>query len=141
MKDQTIMSEAIAKAVAEATRAMIQTMVELHQRQEVQGPKLGGPVLKQPQLNWEVADKYTEWKAFILGVRNVLSTYNAHKSEKVAMVKNWLGRKGLHYLESLTEGEKEACDTLQGLINTLAENLDPSVMRQSNPAVQKIMQI
>ena len=62
----------------------------------------------------------------------MLSTYNAHKQEKIAMVKNWLGRKGLHYLESLTEGEKQACCTLQGLIDTLAENLDHNIMRQSN---------
>ena len=34
MADQTVMNEAIAKAVAEATRAAIQTMVESHQRQE-----------------------------------------------------------------------------------------------------------
>ena len=59
MADQTAKNEAIVEAVVEATRAMIQTMVELHQRQEVQGPKLGGPALKQPQFNWEVADKYT----------------------------------------------------------------------------------
>ena len=106
MADQTVMNEVITKAVVEATRATIQTMVESHQRQEVQGPKLGGPVLKQPQFNWEAADKYTEWKAFILEVRNVLSTYNAREQEKIAMIKNWLGRKGLHYLESLTQGEK-----------------------------------
>ena len=87
MADQAVMNEAIAKAVAEATRAMIQTMVELHQIQEVQGPKLGSPALKQPQFNWEVADKYTERKAFILEVRNVLSTYNAHEQEKITMVK------------------------------------------------------
>ena len=62
--------------------------------------------MKQPQFNWEVADKYTEWKAFVLEVRNVLSTYNTHKQEKIAMDKNWLGRKGLHYLESLVEEEK-----------------------------------
>ena len=99
------MNEAITKAVAEATRATIQTMMELHQRQEVRGPTLGGPVLKQPQFNWEADDKYTEWKAFSLEVRNVLSTYNAHEQEKIAMIKNWLGRKGLHYLEGLTEGE------------------------------------
>ena len=125
MADQTVMNEAIVKAVAETTRAMIQTMVESHQRQEVQGPRLGGPALNQPQFNWEVADKYTEWKAFILEVRNMLSTYNAHEQEKIAMVKNWLGRKGLHYLESLTEGEKQACGTLQGLIDTLAEKFRP----------------
>ena len=125
MTDQRVMTEAITKAVAEATRAMIQIMVDLHQRQEIKGPKLGGPVLKQLQFNWEVADKYTEWKAFILEVRNVLSTYNACEQEKIAMVKNWLGRKGLHYLESLTEAEKQMCDTLQGLINTLAEKFRP----------------
>ena len=73
------MSEAIVKAVAEVTRIAIQTMAETQtQRSESQqGPKLGGTVLKQPQFNWEAADKYIEWKAFILEVRNVLSTYNA----------------------------------------------------------------
>ena len=129
--------EVIMKAVAKATRAVIQIMVELHQRQEVQGPKLGGPALKQPQFNWKVAEKYTESKAFVLEVMNVLSTYNACKQEKIAMVKNWLGRKGLHYLESLTEGEKQACGTLQGMIDTLAENSDPNIMRQSNPCSSK----
>ena len=44
MADQAVMNEAIAKAVVEATRAAIQTMVESHQRQEDQGPKLGDPV-------------------------------------------------------------------------------------------------
>ena len=142
MAEQTLMNEAIMKAVAEATRAAIQTMVELHQRKEVQGPKLGSPVLKQPQFNWEAADKHTEWKVFILEVRNMLSTYNTCEQEKITMVKNWLGRKGLHYLESLTEGEKQACGTLQGLIGTLAEKFRPQYKETIKiPAVQKIMQI
>ena len=46
--------------------------------------------------------------------------YNAKEQDKITMVKNWLGRKGLHYLESLTETEKHTCNTLQGLFNTLA---------------------
>ena len=41
------------------------------------------------------------------------------------MVKNWLGRKGLHCLESLTEPEKHACNTLQGLFDTLAAKFKP----------------
>ena len=81
--------------------------------------------MKQPQFNWEAANKYMEWKAFMLEVRNMLSTYNTQEQEKIAMVKNWLGRKGLHYLESLTEGKKWACNTLQGLIDTLAEKFRP----------------
>ena len=42
-------------------------------------------------------------KHFVLEVRNILSMYNAQEQDKIAMVKNWLSRKGLHYLESLTK--------------------------------------
>ena len=72
------MSEAIAKAVAEATRIAIQTMAETQAQRMLNttGPKLGGPTLKQPNFNWGATDKYTEWMAFILEVRNMLSTYN-----------------------------------------------------------------
>ena len=41
-----------------------------------------------------VADKYSEWKTFILEVKNVLSTYNVREHDKIAIVKKWLGRKG-----------------------------------------------
>ena len=51
--------------------------------------------------------------------------YNAQEQDKITMVKKWLGRKGLHYLESLTETEKHACNTLQGLFNTLATKFKP----------------
>ena len=88
MKDQA-MSEVITKTVAEATRLVIQTMVGMQTQRTANtpGPKLGSPVLKQPNFNWEAADKYMEWKVFILEVRNVLSTYNAQEQDKVAMVK------------------------------------------------------
>ena len=69
-------------------------------------------------------DKYTEWKAFILEV-NILSTYNAQEQDKIAIVKNWLGKKGLHYLESLTKAEKHTCNNLQGLFDTLATKFKP----------------
>ena len=58
-------------------------------------------------------------------VKNVLSTYNTPEHNKIAFVKNWLGRKGLHYIESITEAEKQACNTLQGLFNTLATKFWP----------------
>ena len=62
---------------------------------------------------------------FILEVRNVLFTYNAQEQDKIALVKSWLGRKGLHYIENLTEAEKQACNTLQGLFDTLAKKIRP----------------
>ena len=114
MADQVVMNEVIMMAMAEATRVTIQMFAETQgQRYEGQWrPKLGSPALKQPQFNWEATDEYTEWKAFILKVRNILSTYNAQEQDKITIVKNWLGRKGLHHLESLTEAEKHACNTL-----------------------------
>ena len=127
MEGEVAMNEAIAKAMAEATRVTIQAIAEVQsQRAEGQrGPKLGSPTLKQPQFNWEATDKYTGRKAFILEVRNILSMYNAQEQDKIAMVKNWLGRKGLHCLESLTEAEKCACDTLRGLFDTLSAKFKP----------------
>ena len=115
------------KAVAEATRVAIQAMAEKQAQRmpNTSGPKVGSPVLKQTSFNWEVTDKYTKWKAFILKVRNVLSTYNLQEMDKIAMVKNWLGRKGLHYIESLMEGEKETCGTLGELVDTLAAKFRP----------------
>ena len=90
------MSKAIAKALAEATRKVIQTMAKMQAQRvpNTAGSKLGGPNLKQTNFNWEAPDKYTKWKAFILEVRYVLSTYNANETDKIAMVKNWLGKKG-----------------------------------------------
>ena len=127
MEDQVLMNEAIAKAMAESMRVAIHVFAETQsQRSEGQcGPKLGGPALKQPQFNWEATDKYTEWKAFILKVRNILSTYNAQEQDKITIVQNWLGRKGLHYLESLADSEKQTCNTLQGLFDTLAAKFKP----------------
>ena len=54
----------------------------------------------------DATGKYSEWKAFILEVKNILSTYNTPEHDKIAIVKNWLGRRGLHYIESITEVEK-----------------------------------
>ena len=127
MADQSSMNEAIMKAMAEATRVAIQAMVETQAQRmpNTSGPKVGSPTLRQPSFTWEVTDKYTEWKAFILEVRNVLTTYNLQEMDKIAMVKNWLGRKGLHYIESLTKGEKEKCGTLEGLFDTLGTKFRP----------------
>ena len=57
MAEQAAMNDAIAKAVAKATRAAVQRMVESHQVQEDQRPKVGCLALRQPQFNWDTADK------------------------------------------------------------------------------------
>ena len=59
MASESMMREAIAKAVAEATRVALQTLVEAQAQrtQNAAGPKLGSPTFKQPTFNWEVPDK------------------------------------------------------------------------------------
>ena len=58
-------------------------------------------------------------------MNNVLSTHNMPEAEKLAVVKNWLGRKGLHYLETLMKAEREMCNTLEGLFEMLVNKFKP----------------
>ena len=67
--------------------------------QSIAGPKIGRPTMKQPSFNWEADDKYRECKTFRLEVSNTLTMYNTPQTEQLAMVKNWLGRKGLQFIE------------------------------------------
>ena len=127
MASEQMMSKAITRAVAEATRLALQTITETHveRTQNAAGPNLGAPTMKQPTFDWEAPDKYSELKTFRLGVNKVLSTHNTPEAEKLAVVKNWLGRKGLHYLETLMMEESKTCNTLEGLFEMLANKLNP----------------
>ena len=51
--------------------------------------------------------------------------YNTPQTDKLAVVKNWLGRKALQYLETLMTTEKEMCNTLEGLFETLSNKFEP----------------
>ena len=96
---QVTMNETTAKSVAEATRVAIQAMATAtaERPQSAAGPKIGSTAMKQPTCNWETEDKYSELKTFRLEVTNILSTYKTPQAEQLAMVKNWLERKGLHF--------------------------------------------
>ena len=78
----------------------------------------GSPTMKQLTFDWNAEDKYSKLKTFRLEVKNFLSSYNTPKTDKLSVVKNWLGRKGLQYLETLKTMEKETCSTLEGLFET-----------------------
>ena len=81
--EQVITNEAIAKEVAEATRAAIQVMAAAvaERPQSIAGPKLGGPAMKQTSFNWEADNKYNELKAFRLEVNNILTMYDIPQAE------------------------------------------------------------
>ena len=127
MATEQIMSEVITKALAKATRVAIQAMaeVQVEQMHDVAVPKKGCPALKKPTFNSDTEDKYSELKTFRLEVNNISPTYNTLQTDKLALVKTWLGRKGFQYIETLTTTEKETCITLEGLFNMLTNKFKP----------------
>ena len=76
--EQVIANEAIGKAVAEVTWAAIKAVAAamVERPHSMAGPKIGVPVLKQPNFNLEADDKYSELKSFGLEVNNILTPYN-----------------------------------------------------------------
>ena len=125
--EQAITNEAVAKAVAEATGATIQAMVAATTEgpQRVVGPKIDGPVMRQLSFNWNADNKYSELKNFRLEVNNIFALYNTPCTEQLAIVKNWLARKGMQFIESLIHEEKEKCNTIEGLFETHTNKFRP----------------
>ena len=58
------MSKAITRAVAEATRIVIQTVVEAQAERmhDISGPKIGSPTMEQLMFNWNAKDGYSKLK-------------------------------------------------------------------------------
>ena len=92
--------------MAEATRAALQVMaVAVTERTQNAGPRLGGPMMKQPTYHRETEDKNNKLKNFRLEVINIFKLYSMPQAEQMTIIKNWLRRKSLQFLESLTEIE------------------------------------
>ena len=72
--------------------------------------------MKQPHFNWETDDKYSELKTFRLEVRNTLTKYNTPQTEQLTVVKNWIGRKGLQFIELLKQAEERYMQHIRRLI-------------------------
>ena len=54
------------------------------------------------------------------------------QTDSTAVVKNWSGRKGLQYLETLTTMEKEMHNTLEAYLRHYQISLSLNTMRQLN---------
>ena len=89
-------NEFIVQAIGEATRVAIQTVaIAGMARQENPGTKMSEPILKQPTFNWKAEDKYDKLLHFKLEVSNMLQNYNLGQTERISVIKNWLGTEGL----------------------------------------------
>ena len=64
--EQTNITEAIVQVAVEAARVAAQTMATANrdnsQRLQNVVSKIGRPIMKQPKLDWETDDKYSELK-------------------------------------------------------------------------------
>ena len=128
--EQTNAKDAIAQVVAEAARAAIQALaVAGAERTQNVGPRLGRFTMKQPIFNWEAEDRYNELKNFRLEVNNIFKSYNMPQTEQLVIIKNWLGRKSLQFIESLTQMEQERCNTMEGLFTTFNNKFKPQLKK------------
>ena len=119
-------NEVIALTVAEAAKVTIQAMAAARaEGTQNAGPRLGRPIMKQLTFNWKAEDKYNVLKNFSLEVNSIFISYSIPQAEQLAIIIKWLGRKGLQYLETLTETEQEKCNTLEGLFATLNNKFKP----------------
>ena len=70
--EQISQNEFIMQAVAKAAWVVMQTMATAGtSRQDNAGPKMNGPITKQPTFNWSAKDKYEELQNFKLDVSNM----------------------------------------------------------------------
>ena len=62
--EQKNITEAAAKLATEAARVVVQAMAVANadnsERTQNAGPKVGGPMMKQPTFHWSSTDQYPE---------------------------------------------------------------------------------
>ena len=49
-----------------------------------------------------------------------MNSYNIQENEKVPIIRNWLGHKGLRFVETLNGKKQEKCQTCFGLLKVLS---------------------
>ena len=69
----------------------------------------------------------------------MLQNYNLGQTDKVSIIKNWLGREGLQLIATFTQEEQETCNNEQGLFDTLKKKIQATT--QWNNKMSAIWQI
>ena len=71
-------------------------------------PRPAKPTLSQPAFNCNAPDMYVELLNFEMEVANVLHTiaYDLSNKVNVPSIKDWLGREGLQFIQTLTLPKK-----------------------------------
>ena len=131
------MQEAIMQIARQSNMVAVGTVMEvdltteLHTRRNIpkesHRPKEAGPMQSQPAFEWKVPDRYVELLNFKMEVANILQTkgYDLNYKEKVPIIKKLDMPRGLHFIQTLMNAEKDTCDSATGLFNVLKEKFRP----------------
>ena len=84
-------------------------------------------MMKQPHFNWEAEDEYNKLKNLRLEVNNIFKLYNTPQTEQLAIITSCLGRKGIQFIESLTQVKQERCNTVEGLFTKFNNKFKPQL--------------
>ena len=57
-------------------QAMAMASAENNQRAQSAGPKLGGPLMRQPTFNWSCTDRHVELRNIKMEVEDMFQNYN-----------------------------------------------------------------
>ena len=63
-------------------QAIAMASTENNKRVHNAGPKIGGPLMRQPTFNWSCTDKHTELGTFKFEVKNMFQNYNINQAER-----------------------------------------------------------
>ena len=81
----------------------------------------------------------------------MLQYYKLGQTDKVSIIKDWLGREGLQLIGTLSQDEQEACNNKKGLFDMFTRKFKPKynetiktlqfhkLIRQSNASVEEWM--
>ena len=80
-------------------------------------------MLSKLTFNWKAPDWYVELLNLEIKVANLLQmqAYDLNNEKKVSIIKNWLGREELQFIQTPTNAEKDTCKSATGLFNVLKE--------------------
>ena len=80
------------------------------------------PYLRQCIFNWNTKDKYIELKNVEMEVINIFLTEHCEINYTEApIIRNWLGREELQFIQTLMTYKQEACEIIKGLFGTLSK--------------------
>ena len=131
------LKQAIMQAVVEASQAAGKVINEEsrkqtigpghHNAKEAVRPQSGGASLRQLLLDWN-ARQYIYQKIEMRVKKKIINrNFELNHVENVPVIKNWLGKDDLQFIQILKVVEQETSHTVKRLFDTVLKNSDHSI--------------